>query len=69
VGRDFTPDELVSDIISRMPAVFLSYPAIPGICLPEAQPKNLFSPHKVPVIRAPGPRRIRRALLLPLHLL
>ena len=44
-------------------------PETAAFCHPEAKPKDLFSPHKVPVIRAPGPRRIRRALLLPLHLL
>ena len=35
----------------------------------QAKPKDLLSPHKMPVIRAPGPDRIGRTFLLPFHLL
>lgn len=36
---------------------------------PEAKPKDLLSPYKMPVIRAPRPDRIGRTLFLPFHLL
>ena len=35
----------------------------------QVKPKVLLAPHKMPVIRAPGPDRIGRSLLLPFHFL
>ena len=39
------------------------------LCHPEAKPKDLLHPHKMPVIRAPGAHRIGGALPLPFHFL
>ena len=49
--------------------IILAYFSLSKECPPEAKTKDLFSPHKMPVIRAPRPDRIGRTLFLPFHLL